>query len=175
VIILFGVVGIYAAVGDLWSAYDWILYAVANILLAVYVFLYQCPSRFTLFVATLAALALAIDLQWLFIQTKDMTDGTGDLIIRNFVGAVGAWAIIYTLLTMGQFFVHTLGINKTFQAICFFILGILLIAGIAYWNKSSYCQWNEAIGFIAVGVLLLLFAALNTHRNKSSDLESLLN
>lgn len=103
-----------------------------------------------------------------------MGDGVGDLIVRNLVGAVGAWALIYALLTIGQFLVYTVGINKKFQAICFFIAGILLLGGIAYWNKSSYCEWNEAIGFITVGVLLLLFALLNTHRNKSQDLESLL-
>lgn len=175
VVIFLGLVGVYAAVGDYWTAYDWILYSAANILLSLYVFLYQCTSKFTLLLTTLASLALAIDLQWLFIETTDMGQTFGDVIIRNFVGAVGAWAVIYALLTMGQFFVYTIGINKKFQSICFFISAILLIAGIAFWNKTSYCEWNEAIGFIAVGVFLILFAALNTHRNKSLDLDSLLN
>lgn len=169
-----GFVGIWAGVGDVWSAYDWILFAVACILLSLYVFLYQITSSFTLFLTTLASIALAVDLQWLFIVTADMADGTPGIVIRNFVGAVGAWALIYALLTLGQFLVHTIGINKKFQAVCFFVLGVLLVAGIAYWNKSTYCEWNEAIGFIAVSVFLLLFAALNTHSNKSSDLQNLL-
>jgi hypothetical protein len=169
-----GFVGIWAAVGDVWTAHDWILYAVANVLLSLYVFFYQLSSRFTLFLTTLASVALAICLQWMFIETADMAEGTPGIVIRNFVGAVGAWALIYALLTLGQFLVHTLGINKTFQAVCFFVSGVLLVAGIAYWNKTSYCHWNELIGFIAVGVLLLLFAAMNTHTNKSLDLENLL-
>lgn len=169
-----GFVGVWAALGNVWTAYDWILFAVANVLLALYVFFYQLTSRFTLFLTTIASLALAIDLEWLFIETADMADGIPGIVIRNFVGAVGAWALIYALLTMGQFLVHTLGINKKFQAVCFFVTGILLVAGIAYWNKTAHCEWNELIGFIAVGVLLLLFAAGNTHRNKSLDLENLL-
>jgi hypothetical protein len=174
VVISLGAVGIYAAVDNAWSAYDWILFSVANALLALYIFLYQIPSRFTLFLTTLASVALAVDIEWLFIETEDMADGTTNLVIRNLVGAVGAWAVIYALITSGQFLVHTVGINKKFQAICFFIAGVLLIGGIAYWNKTSHCEWNEAIGFIAVGAFLLLFAAFNTHRNKSLDLESLL-
>lgn len=169
-----GFVGIWAAVGDEWTAYDWILFSVANVLLALYVFFYQLTSRFTLFLTTIASVALAIDLEWLFIVTADMTDGLPGIVIRNFVGAVGAWALIYALLTLGQFLVYTVGINKKFQAVCFFVAGILLVAGIAYWNKAVYCNWNELIGFLAVGVLLLLFSAANTHRNKSLDLENLL-
>lgn len=172
--VFLGLVGIYAAVGDYWTAYDWILFSVGSVLLALYVFLYQLTSRFTLFLTSFVSVALAVDLQWLFIETTGMGDAFGEKLIRNFVGAVGAWALIYALLTLGQLFVHTIGVNKTFQAIAFFIAGILLIGGIAYWNKTSYCQWDEAIGFISVGVLLLLFCALNTHRNKSLDLESLL-
>jgi hypothetical protein len=174
VVVFLGFVGVYAEVEDAWTAFDWILFAVANALLALYVFLYQLPSRFTLFLAMLASIALAVDMQWLFIETADMADGTTEIVIRNFVGGVGAWALVYALITTGQFLVYTVGINKQFQAVCFFIAGILLIAGIAFWNKTSYCDWNETIGFIAVGVLLLLFTAMNTHRNKSLDLESLL-
>lgn len=58
--------------GDYWTAYDWILYAVANILLSAYVFLYQVISRFTLFLTSVAAVLLAVNLQWLFIKTSDM-------------------------------------------------------------------------------------------------------
>jgi hypothetical protein len=134
-----GFVGIWAAVGDVWTAYDWILFAVANVLLALYVFFYQLTSRFTLLLTTIASVALAIDVEWLFIQTDDMPDDLTGIVIRNFVGAVGAWALIYALLTFGQLLVHTIGINKKFQAVCFFISGVLLVAGIAYWNKVAHC------------------------------------
>jgi tryptophan-rich sensory protein len=97
-----------------------------------------------------------------------------DFIIRNFVGAVGAWAVIYTLITLGQFLVYTIGVNKTFQAVCFFIAGILLIVGIALWNRHSYSTWGELIGFIGVGTLLLLFSAANTQRYSSGNGSSLL-
>jgi hypothetical protein len=67
-----GVIGVYMTFGDYWTAYDWILYAVVNILLSVYVFLYQVTSRFTLFLTSIAAVLLAVNLQWLFIKTSDM-------------------------------------------------------------------------------------------------------
>lgn len=174
VVAFLGVIGIFAALGDLWTAYDWILYLVANILVALYIFLYQLTSRFTLFLTSIVAVALAIDVQWLFIETSSMQNGFSNLVVRNLVGAVGAWAMIYALLTVGQFLVYTVGFNKTFQAICFFIAGILLLGGISFWNKSSYCEWDEVVGFTAVGMILLIFCAMNTHRNKSSDLDSLL-
>jgi hypothetical protein len=170
-VLALGAIGIYACVEDAWSTYEWILYGAADILLALYVFFYQCTSRFTLLLTTAAAAALMIDAQWLFIVTADMADGLTNLVIRNLVGAVGAWAIIYTLLTLGQFLVYTLGVNKTCQTVCFFIAAVALIAGVALWNKLSYCEWEEAIGFIATGVFLILFAAFNTHHNKVEDKE----
>lgn len=174
VVIFLGVVGLYSAVNGHWSAYDWILYSSANILLALYVLLYQFTSRFTLFLTSIAAILLAISLQWLFIETADMNAGNDQIIIRNFIGAVGAWGLIYALITLGQFFVYTIGFNKKFQSICFFIGGILLLVGIGYWNKSSYCSWMELIGYGAVGTFLILFCALHTHRNSKLDLDSLL-
>lgn len=142
VVFFLGFVGVYAEVENAWTAYHWILFAVACGLLALYVFLYQLPSRFTLFLTSIASVALAVDVQWLFIETEDMADGTTEIVIRNLVGAVGAWAVIYALLTIGQFLVYTVGINKAFQAACFFIVGTLLIAGIAFWNRTSYCGWD---------------------------------
>lgn len=165
-----GIIGVYITFGNYWTAYDWILYAVANILLSVYVFLYQVNVRFTLLLTSIAALLLAVNLQWLFIETSDMGERNEEVIIRNLIGAVGAWGLIYALMTIGQFFVHTIGFNKTFQSIGFFIAGILLLFGIAFWNKKSYCGWTELIGFISVGALLLIFCASNTRRNSSLDL-----
>lgn len=174
VVLFLGVIGAYVAFGNYWTAAEWILYAVANVLLSLYVILYQLTSRFTLFLTSIAATLLAVDLQWLFIATADMTSGNDEVVVRNFIGAVGAWGLIYALLTLGQLVVHTIGVNKKFQAICFFIIGILLLVGIASWNKASYSGWAELIGFIAVGAFLLIFCALNTKRNSSLDLENLL-
>lgn len=142
VVIFMGVVGIQVVIGDIWTAYNWILYSAANILIGLYIFLYQLTSRLTLLLTTLAAIALAVDLQWLFIESSNMGESTQDLIIRNLLGAVGAWGLIFALITLGQLFVHTIGFNKKFQSYLFFIVSILLVAGIAYWNKSSYCAWN---------------------------------
>ena len=174
VVLFLGVIGAYVTFGNYWAAADWILYAVANVLLALYVILYQLTSRFTLFLTSIAATLLAVDLQWLFIETADMTAGNDEIVVRNFIGAVGAWGLIYALLTLGQFVVHTIGVNKYFQSVGFFIAGILLVAGIAFWNKSKFSGWAQLIGFIAVGAFLLIFCALNTRRNSSLDLESLL-
>lgn len=138
VVAFLGAVGIYACVGDLLDTYSWILFAVGCLLLALYVFLYQFENGCTLLLTTIAAFALAVDLEWLFIETASMKDGTGDLIVRNFIGAVGAWGLIYFLITLGQFLVYTIGINKTFQAIAFFISAILITFLIAFWNKNSY-------------------------------------
>jgi hypothetical protein len=75
VILFLGIIGAFSAIGNYWTAYDWILYAMANILLALYVFLYQLSSQFTLLITSIAAILLAIDLQWLFIETSDMNEG----------------------------------------------------------------------------------------------------
>lgn len=142
VVIFMGLVGIQVVFGDFWTAYNWILYSCANALIALYIFLYQMTSRITLLLTTLAAVAVAVDLQWLFIESSNMGESTQDLIIRNLLGAVGAWGLIFALITLGQLFVHTVGFNKKFQSALFFIVSILLVAGIAYWNKSTYCAWN---------------------------------
>lgn len=174
VVVFMGVIGVYNTFGNYWTTYDWILYAVANILLSLYVFLYQVTSRFTLFLTSIAALLLAVNLQWLFIKTSDMGEKNEEIVIRNLIGAVGAWGLIYAVMTIGQFLVHTVGFNKKFQSIGFFIAGFLLLFGIAYWNRTSYCGWIELIGFISVGALLLIFCGVNTRRNSSLDLENLL-
>jgi hypothetical protein len=137
-----GLVGIQVVLGDFWTAYNWILYSCANALIGLYIFLYQITNRLTLLLTTLAAVALAVDLQWLFIESSNMGESTQDLIIRNLLGAVGAWGLIFALITLGQLFVHTVGFNKKFQSTLFFIVSILLVAGIAYWNKSKYCAWS---------------------------------
>jgi hypothetical protein len=142
VVIFMGLVGIQVVIGNFWTAYSWILYSCGNVLIGIYIFLYQLTSRFTLLITTVAAIALAVDLQWLFIQSSNMGESTQDLIIRNLLGAVGAWGLIFFLITMGQLFVHTVGINKKIQSVLFFIVSILLVAGIAYWNKNSYCIWS---------------------------------
>lgn len=142
VVIFMGLVGIQVVLGDFWTAYNWILYSCANALIGLYIFLYQLTNRLTLLLTTLAAVALAVDLQWLFIESSNMGESAQDLIIRNLLGAVGAWGLIFALITLGQLFVHTVGFNKKFQSTLFFIVSILLVAGIAYWNKSKYCAWS---------------------------------
>ena len=64
-------------------------------------------------------------------------NGISDQIIRNMVGGIGAWAIIYALLTLGQLFVSC-GFNRKIQTILFFIVGIVGIALIAYRNRKEY-------------------------------------
>jgi len=137
-----GLVGIQVVLGDFWIAYNWILYSCANVLIGLYIFVYQLTSRLTLLITTVAAVALAVDLQWLFIESSNMGESTQDLIIRNLLGAVGAWGLIWALITLGQLFVHTVGFNIKFQSTLFFIVSVLLVAVIAYWNKNSYCAWN---------------------------------
>jgi len=91
-------------------------------------------------------------------------NGISDQIIRNLVGGIGAWALIYALLTLGQLFV-SLGFNRKIQTILFFILGILGVALIAYWNRQEYAGWKDLIGFIGVGAFLLLFSLFNVKNN----------
>lgn len=169
-----GLIGIQVVFGDFWTAYNWILYSCANALIALYIFLYQMTSRITLLLTALAAVAVAVDLQWLFIESSNMGESTQDLIIRNLLGAVGAWGLIFALITLGQLFVHTIGIHKKVQSFLFFIVSILLVAGIAYWNKSTYCAWSELIGFIGIGAFLIIFCMYNTKNNSNLDLANLL-
>ena len=164
-VIALGIIGIYVLIGNYWGLSTWLLYAVGCLLLAGYVFIYTLTNRFTLFLASGLAVALAVDMQWLFIDTRTMTqNGISDQIIRNLVGGIGAWALIYALLTLGQLFV-SLGFNRKIQTILFFILGILGVALIAYWNRQEYAGWKDLIGFIGVGAFLLLFSLFNVKNN----------
>ena len=173
-VIALGIIGVYVLIGNYWAASTWILYAVGCLLLAGYVFIYSLTNRFTLFLASGIAVALAVDMEWLFIETRSMNqNGISDQIIRNLVGGIGAWAVIYALLTLGQLFV-SLGFNRKVQAVLFFILGILAIGLIAYWNRTSYAEWKDLIGFIGVGAFLLIFSLLNSNNNSKKDLENLL-
>jgi len=136
VVIALGVVGVYSVIGNYWGLHTWLLYAVGCVLLAAYVFIYTLTNRFTLFLTSILAVLLAVDMQWLFIETATMVqNGISDEIIRNIVGGVGAWAIIYALLTLGQLLVSC-GFNRKVQAILFFITAILAIGGIAFWNRQ---------------------------------------
>jgi hypothetical protein len=139
VVIALGIIGVYVLVGNYWGANTWILYSVGCLLLAGYVFIYAINSKFTLFLASGIAVALAVDMQWLFIETRGMTqNGISDQIIRNMVGGIGAWAFIYALLTLGQLFVAVLGFNRKCQTYLFFIFGVVGIGLIAYWNRKEY-------------------------------------
>ncbi len=169
-----GAIGAYVAYGDYWTAYAWILYAVANLLIALYLFLYQTAKRFTLFLTALVSVALAVTMQWLFIETADLKTDIEDLIIRNLVGAVLAWSIVYALITVGQVMVHELGLNKKCQTVFFYIAAIGIFVGLAVWNKQKYAKWEELIGYFVCAGLLLLFAAFNVKRNSNLDLENLL-
>jgi hypothetical protein len=162
--------GIYVLLGDYWTAYAWILFAVSNILITLYIFLYQLGNKFALFLTALDAIALGVALQWLFIETAGMQSGFNNLVIRNFVGAVEAWGIFYALITIGQVIVHELSFGKKCQAIFFYILGILFLVLLTLWNKSKYAQWNELIGFIVVEVLLILLATFHIHQNSSKEI-----
>jgi hypothetical protein len=59
--------GLYVALGNYWTAYAWVLYAVANFLLSLYIFLYQTGKGFTLVLTAIAGVLLAIDLHWLYV------------------------------------------------------------------------------------------------------------
>jgi len=141
VLLLIGVVGGYAAYDDNWIAYAWILYAVANVLLALYLFLYQTGKRITLFVTAIVSILISVVIQWLFIETYDMTSNFNDVLIRNFVGAIEAWAIVYCMITLGQVMVHEIGLNKKCQVYFFFIFSIILLIALAFWNRKTYAQW----------------------------------
>lgn len=155
VIICLGLAGLFAAVGDYWSTHAWVLYFFANLFLALFVFIYQLGSRFALFIAMLVSVILAFNLEWLFIESGHIQDEAVDLFIRNMIGVVGAWTLLFCLLTMGQFFVHSVGMDRKFQSICYFIAGIGMLLFIAIWNTSFYSTWSETIGFIVMGTIIL--------------------
>lgn len=67
VVVALGIIGVYVLIGNYWSASTWILYSVGCLLLAGYVFLYTLTNRFTLFLTSGIAVALAVVMQWLFI------------------------------------------------------------------------------------------------------------
>lgn len=67
VVVALGIIGVYVLIGNYWSASTWILYSVGCLLLAGYVFLYTLTNRFTLFLTSGIAVALAVAMQWLFI------------------------------------------------------------------------------------------------------------
>jgi len=158
-------IGIYVLLGDYWTTYAWILFAVANILIALYIILYQIGNGFPLFLTAIASIALGVVFQWLFIETASLNSDYDDLIIRNFVGAVEAWGIFYALITVGQVLVHDLSFSKKCQSIFFYIVGILFLILLTLWNKQTYAQWNELIGFIVCSVLLLLLATFHVQQN----------
>jgi hypothetical protein len=155
VVIFMGLAGLFAVVGDYWSSYAWLLYLFTNLLIALYVFLYQLVSIPSLFIAMLISILLSFILEWLFIETGQFDDLSINIITRNLVGAVEAWAILYALLTTGQFFVYSVGIHKKFQFICFFLVGIALILLIAVWNSMFHCKGVEVIGFVVMGIIII--------------------
>lgn len=82
VICLMGGIGFYAAIDHLWHSQTWLHYAIFNLLLALFIFVYQTTKGFSLILSCILMGCLAVDSYWLFHETGD------NAIIHVLVGAV---------------------------------------------------------------------------------------
>jgi hypothetical protein len=79
------------------------------------------------------------------------------------VGVVLGWALIWALLSLGQWVVHDLKMNRNCQTIFFFILAVLGIIAIAVWNQyEGYGKWTMIYGLAFSGTTLILITAIAT-------------
>jgi D-alanyl-lipoteichoic acid acyltransferase DltB (MBOAT superfamily) len=103
-----------------------------------------------------------------------MQVGFSDLLVRNLVGAVEAWAIIFALTTIGQVFVYDMGFHKKCQVFVFYISALLILGGLVVWNQAGHANFEEQIGFLFTSVVLLILTLLNVQKTSNIDASNIL-
>jgi hypothetical protein len=84
--------------------------------------------------------------------------------IRNLIGVVLSWGIIWSMMSLGQWFVHDLGMNKDRQAILFFISTFGVLVGCVFWNHNEEeGKWNIHYGYCYFSTASLLLSAFTAY------------
>jgi hypothetical protein len=132
-----------------------LLYFISNLLIGLSIFLYQTGKPYTLILNVVATLALLVTMYMLYSETWN------GWVMKNLVGAVLGWAVIGALMSLGQWAVVDLKMERNLQAIIFFFLAAFSILSFAIWNRYDGAgKTKPIIGLCASGGALILLSAV---------------
>lgn len=149
-----GAIGVFATIDSLWGERTWLYYAIFNLLLAAFIFAYQTAKGYSLMLSCIIMTFLAI-VAYCFLS-RVAYDGK-NILILSVAGAIEAWAILWFIYVIGQVMVYDCNMDRKGQSICFFITSIIFLTIVAFWHIRDHGSWSGLIGFIASGIILLIF------------------
>jgi uncharacterized membrane protein (DUF485 family) len=158
IVILLGILGVFALFDDSWTDRTWFYYAICNLLVAAFIYVYQLIKRYVLYLCTIMIMLVAVDCA-LFAHSATRDSSRLDLVI-NLVGAVEGWAVVWAMYVFGQLMVYNWDISRKSQNYCFFILAVIVVVLWTVGKKlNSPANWLNFLGFwiVSLSLLALMF------------------
>lgn len=125
--------------------------------------IFVADTRATLVITLFIVALAAVFNEWLFIETKNMTEldsasTNWKHIVRNLIGGNEAILLIWVLELIGQTLVHIFKISDHWQVIVFWVSSAIVLIGVFVWNILSFGPVVDLIGYVILAVFLLVGA-----------------
>lgn len=148
--------GLYSIIVGAWSTHTWYYSGASCLSLGIYFYVYQTGKDFTLLLSSVLMILTTVACYLLSLHT--VHDSHHLVILTNIVGAAEAWALIWTLYVLGQFFIYKLDMSRKTQNILFFIsVIVLIIVRILSPSFNGKVQITDFIGYLIMAIVLLFF------------------
>jgi hypothetical protein len=168
------VTGIYAAVGEGWSALMKLLFLTGNILngLWLYVFGFGTSTCNNICLFILLSMAVLNEALW-FLSLKVSTGSTWDIVNCNIIAFYQGWLVVASNLNAGVVLVYSLGLSKNKQASVFWITAPLCVLGMVLVNLRAPNGFKNNIAMYVTAIFGLVGAAISYQKGEEMSSEML--
>lgn len=166
--------GVYCVASNTWSLGVTVLFAVVNILNALWVYIFSFATLKTNNICSAIVILMAVlnEIQWVWMEmpansSEDISNW--NIANRNIFAFYQGWLVAASNLNFGVTLVHSLGVPKKTHAFIFWLMGPLCIIGMVIFNLTRPEGFVNNVAMYFSATYALVGAFISTKRKYGKD------